>query len=407
MNSLIRVSAFLGIMCMASSAHAVVTYANCPTLAPLPVTNFMPAAMLPIQNAENMFDIGMNQVVRNAVTVATQIQIQAINSSFNSIMENMIKTSQTIQQNKIEIERRYQEMEMAYEADLASRNEQTTKMLFPGDPSMMRPRIGEDRVIDSASPSYSFIRQMCSAGKMQQMMTSKKVVSKAIENKSRRSQRLVANIQAVSSVEVKAKESIDRHYDMFCSETDLNNGLCDQTSLAPNADLDAFVFMYPTGSPAEADAEYRTIYTYSPVESLAAYQYIKHLTGALHITPPTSQESKDPRKVRYAAAYDQLISAMSVSADAMLSIAQNREPMNSQGRIVSELDGLNSLIEKAKLPESRRVLKSASETGRLVEMQRQMAIQQRIRLMILKQKEILRDMSATRVALENTVNQPN
>jgi hypothetical protein len=98
---------------------------------------------------------------------------------------------------------------------------------------------------------------------------------------------------------------------------------------------------------------------------------------------------------------------MSVSADAMLSIAQNREPMNSQGRMVSELDGLNSLIEKAKLPESRRILKSASETGRLVEMQRQMAIQQRIRLMILKQKEILRDMSATRVALENTVNQPN
>lgn len=405
MRSFICASALLGIMSVVPSAHAVVTYANCPTLAPLPVTNFMPAAMLPIQNAENMFDIGMNQVVRNAVTVATQIQIQAINSSFNTIMENMIKTSQTVQQNKIEIERRYQEMEMSYEADLASRNEQTTKMLFPGDPSMMRPRIGEERVIDSASPSYSFIRQMCSAGKMQQMMTSKKVVSKAIEHKSRRSQRLVANIQAVSSVEVKAKESIDRHYDMFCSETDVNNGLCEQTSLAPNADLDAFVFMYPTGAPAGAD--YRTIFTYSPVESLAAYQYIKHLTGVLHVTPPTSQESNDPRKVRYAAAYDQLVSTMSLSADAMLSIAQNREPINSQGRMVSELDGLNSLIETAKLPESRRVLKSASETGRLVEMQRQMAIQHRLRFMILKQKEILRDMSATRVALENTVNQPN
>ena len=45
----------------AGSANAVVTYANCPTLAPLPVTSFMPAAMLPIQTAENAFDIGMNQ----------------------------------------------------------------------------------------------------------------------------------------------------------------------------------------------------------------------------------------------------------------------------------------------------------------------------------------------------------
>ena len=156
----------------AGSANAVVTYANCPTLAPLPVTSFMPAAMLPIQTAENAFDIGMNQVVKTAVSMATEMQAQAISSSFSSILQSMIETSQAYDNNKFEIERQYAELMMAYEMDLAAKKEELDNMLFPGDPSMMQPKPGEVRQINSESPSYKFVKEMCSAGKMQQAMTS-------------------------------------------------------------------------------------------------------------------------------------------------------------------------------------------------------------------------------------------
>lgn len=204
----------------AGSANAVVTYANCPTLAPLPVTSFMPAAMLPIQTAENAFDIGMNQVVKTAVSMATEMQAQAISSSFSSILQSMIETSQAYDNNKFEIERQYAELMMAYEMDLAAKKEELDNMLFPGDPSMMQPKPGEVRQINSESPSYKFVKEMCSAGKMQQAMTSQKVVRQAKEKTNRRSQKITTNIQAVSSISSKAKQNIDRHYDIFCSETD-------------------------------------------------------------------------------------------------------------------------------------------------------------------------------------------
>lgn len=406
---LIAVGASLGALAtFPKYSFAAVTYLNCPTLQPLPVTSFMPGAMMPIYTTENAFEIGMNQVVRQAVTSAALIQANAINNSFNSVMISMIETSQAYQQNKMEIDRRYQELEMAYEADLEARKNEASRMLFPGDQSMMAPKEGEVRVIDQNSPSYKFISQMCSAGKMQQMMTSKSVIEKALENKNKRSQKIVENIQAVSSINAKAKESVDRHYDIFCSDGDVDSGLCDTPSMTPNADLDAYVFMYPTGfkdsSGGASSNDYATLFTYSPVESLAAYQYVKNLTGVLNIVPPTKQELGTPNRVRFASAYKQLVGAMSISADAMLSVAQSREPINNEGLIMSELDSLNYLIERNKMPEHRRVLKSSSETGKLVELQRQMAIQQRMKLSILKQKDRMRQLKAAHLALDNTLN---
>tara|TARA_Y100000310_G_C20703805_1_gene832689 strand:+ start:16783 stop:18018 length:1236 start_codon:yes stop_codon:yes gene_type:complete len=388
----------------AGSANAVVTYANCPTLAPLPVTSFMPAAMLPIQTAENAFDIGMNQVVKTAVSMATEMQAQAISSSFSSILQSMIETSQAYDNNKFEIERQYAELMMAYEMDLAAKKEELDNMLFPGDPSMMQPKPGEVRQINSESPSYKFVKEMCSAGKMQQAMTSQKVVRKAKEKTNRRSQKITTNIQAVSSISSKAKQNIDRHYDIFCSETDLNNGLCDQVAMTPNADLDAGVFMYPSGYVGEGNSNgvYQTLYTYSPVESLAAYQYVKNLTGTLYLAPPTANEINSPRKVRFVSAYKQMIAALSVSTDAMLFLAEQREPINKEGLVMGPLDAMNYMIEKSKAPEHLRVIRSASDNGKMLEMQRQLSLQQNLRMTILKQKDRLRQLKAVKTSLDAT-----
>jgi hypothetical protein len=387
-----------------SPSSAVITYANCPTLSPLPVTSFMPAAMLPIENTMTAFDVGMNVVIRNAVSAATQIQIQAINTAFNSINQSLVETSQTTQQSKIEIEREYQRMMMTYDSNLQEQKQKLEGMFFPGDEAMLPLKDGAAQTFNSESPSYRFVKSMCSAGKTMQHLTSKKVVEKALETKNRRAQKIVANVQAVSSIQAKASQSVERHFDLFCSETDVDNKLCDEASLAPNADIDAFVFMFPSGYVGESNKtdQYQTAYTYSPIESLAAYQYVKNITGSLFIPPPSNRELSDSKSIRFLAAYKQLVSTLSLSSSALLDIASNREPVNNTGLIMGALDSVNYLIETSKLPENLRILRSAGESGKLTELQKQMAIQQQIQFLILKQKDKLRQLTAADAALEAT-----
>lgn len=404
-KALLLTSAIPVLFAVTSDAYAQgVTYAQCPTLTPLPIVSFQPAAMEPIKTLDLTYTTAL-QSISQAITYATTEQAMAIDSAFNMIMANMIETSQNQQLQSIEIDRQYQEMMMAYEADLADRQEQLESMLFPGDPSMMQPEPGEVRMINPDSPSYKFVKQMCSAGKMQSMMTSKAVLEKATETRNRRNQKLTSNIQVVSSIDAAAQQNVEMHYDLFCSPQDYVHGLCDEESSAPNADLEAIVFMYPMGFVDENrnyHDTFQTNYTYSPVESLAAYQYIKNVTGTLFIPPPTPDELADPNKARFIAGYKQLVSAVSLSADALLAISSVREPLNNSGLILSQLDTVNFMIHEARSPENKRILMSASENGLMLEIQRQMALAQRIRFMTLQQREMQRLIKAAQLSIENT-----
>jgi hypothetical protein len=389
-------------MTLSLKTYAVVTYANCPTLSPLPITSFMPGAMLPIKNTQNAYNIGMNVVVKTAVNAASLLQSEAINSAFVSIMKSMMEVSQSQSQQNMEIDREYSELMLAYRSELENQKSQLEDMLFPGDPSMMAPEPGEERVIDPRSPSYKFVKEMCSAGKMQQMMVSKKVRDKSISDINRRGNKILNNIQAVGSINSASKKSVDLHYELFCSDKDLENDLCDVASSAPNADLEAYAFMYPRGNPNQ-DPTFQTAYTYSPVESLAAYSYIRNLMGTFYVTPPIPSDDKDSRKVKFVGAYKQMVSALSLSTNVMLEIAQAREPINNQGVIMSQLDTVSYIVTKSKLPEHVRVVKSSSTNGKLIELQKQMALAQKIKLMTLAQRNNERLLMAADVAIENTL----
>jgi hypothetical protein len=392
---------------LSNPASAVVTYANCPTLAPLPVTSFMPAAMLPIEQAEMSFDIGMNTVVTAAIQTASVMQLEAINSAFNTLSQQHLTISQAGLKDIMEIERAYEEMMLSYDMELESQKEQLENMLFPGDSSMLEPDEGEERVITTESPTYRFVAQMCSGAKMQQKLYSDAVINEELSLRSRRNQKIISNIQAVASIDAMAKQSVDFHYDVFCSQTDKDNGICDSVSLAPNADLDAYVLMYPSGYRGEGNGgtsdDYQTMYTYSPVESLAAYQFIKNLTGTLYFSAPTSRELDKASKSQFVGLYKQMVSGISLSTDTMLSVAALREPINSVGLIVSKLDAINYTTEQSKLPEHQRIMKSASQNGKLLELQKQLALQNQWRLLILKMREKEKQLKAARVAMESSV----
>ena len=181
--------------------------------------------------------------------------------------------------------------------------------------------------------------------------------------------------------------------------------LFEEVSLAPNADMDAYVFMFPTGYRGEGGTtdSYQTMYTYSPVESLAAYQYVKNLTGTLNFAAPTERESNLASKTQFVGFYKQAVAALSLSTNYMLSVAESREPVNKTGLIVSKLDAINYAVERANLPDHQRTIASASDEGKLLELQKQLAIQSQIRYLLLRLREKEKQLDAARVAIENSI----
>lgn len=387
-----------------STASAAVTYATCPTLAPLPITSFTPAAMVPIQNAQRMFDAGMNVTIKNAVTFAATTQVNAINSSFNNLIENTIKISRSQHEQEMEVEKQFARIKQAYDSHLKQQLESSKALAFPSDPAVAALKADGSAPGggSTSSPMFKLAQNMCNVAKMNEFARSEQSKDKITKSINRRNQKIVASIEAVANVSMVAKQSVDMHYELFCSQEDFNNGLCETVSVAPNADISAFNFLYPSGYRGE-NTGYQTMYTYSPVESLAAYNYIKLLSGTLYITPPTETERKDGSKVLFSTVHKQATSALSMASDVMLEIAQLREPLNKEGTRMSFMDTMAYQIEKSADPATRRISASAASSGKMLDTQKQIAINNQLRLLLLKQRDAQRRLMAADVALSSTI----
>lgn len=392
----------LPFLALPPKAAAKVTYLNCPTLQPLPVTNFMPAAMLPIKNTQTAFDVGMNVTIKNAVTFAATTTLNAINNNSSTLIESSIKISRAQHEQELEMEKQFERIKQAYQAHLNDQLQQSLNLAFPGDPLVS---VATSPLSAGDSPTLKFARNMCTTAKMNQYARSSESKDKVTRSINRRNQKIVNSIEAVANVNAVAKQTVDMHYDLFCSEQDFRNALCQTVSIAPNADISAFNFLYPSGVGAGAgeDSGFSTQYTYNPVESLAAYQYVKHITGTLHTAPPSESEKRDGTKALFASVHRQGTAALSMASDVLLEISQLREPINSSGLRMSSLDVLAFQIEKNNDPNHRRIISSSTDTGKLIEKQRQMAINNQLRLLLLKQRDAMRRVQAADIALSSTL----
>lgn len=369
----------------------------------------MPAAMQPIYTAENAFDVGMNVTIMTAVRTSRDYTNQVVSSSFMTLLQNMMQTEQTNAQQMIEIDRQYEELKASYKNKLEKKQAQAEKMIYPTDEVFDLDLEIDLNSISESSPTYQFVHKMCTTGKMNQAASSESAKKKATVDINRRAQKLQSALTAVGSVNSVAKTNIDFHYDIFCSDEDVDNGLCEMASMAPNADISAFNFLYPTGykdGNSAASSDYETMYTYSSVESLAAFQYVKNLSGVLYIVPPSQSEMTNGDMFAYVGAYKQAQSALNLSSTALLSVAQNREPINSSGLVMSSLDVINYQVSKSGEPDEINRVKSSSEAGKMLEVQRQMAIANQIKFLLLKQKDHLRQLKAAQLAIDSTIDAP-
>lgn len=382
-----------------STTSSATFFLNCPTMAPLPITSFGPAAMLPINNAVVSFDTAMNVTILAAVNLSSANMTKAIGDNNMSLMRAVISMSQKKDKDNMEIDKGFKDLKTSYDEQLANDAAKAQSKLFPGDP--VKDESGAV-VAEPGSPTYEYVKNMCTMGKMHQISTSKLIKQNSLRTQNSRNQMLAHSLESVSSVMAASKGNVDTHFELFCSVEDRDLGLCDSESAAPNADISAFNFFYPVGQKDQnksTSESYRTLYTYNPVESFGAFQYIKNLTGYIGISPPTSDEVLLVSKATFVGRYKQLMASMSLVSDAMLAISSLREAVNSSGVAMSEMDIMNYMIEQSNNPDQVLVDSATSENGKRLTIVRHMSINNKLRYWALLQEDARRRITAANLAL--------
>jgi hypothetical protein len=399
----------LAVLCVFAStqASAVVTYLNCPTLSPLPVVAFEAAAMVPINNVENAFDAGMNVTVANAVKASNLLQAQSIAESYTTIMKEYINSSRTHTKDLMEYDQKMFDLKMSYLGELAVNKSRLESSLFPSDPINHASALTENNNTQPGTPSFTYLSTMCSMAKMNKAAFDAEKQAIVNLRKTSRNQQITEQLVESQSASVASKQLVDFHYDVFCSESEAAAGVCESASLVPNLDLSAFNLLYPSGYAEEnisVTTDYKTLYTYNPVESFAAYQYTRNLVGVLPVDPPSRDEINNPSTARFVGAYKLGLSSLSLASDAILYTTSLREPINGAGVVMSQLDALNYQLANTSDPNNMIFSKTASDNGVSLAIAQQLAMQNMINFLMLKQEDYERVLAGAHISVDSFIN---
>jgi len=393
-----------------SYSNAVVTYLNCPTLSPLPIVAFQQAAMVPIDNVETTFDTAMNLTIMTAVKTANLLQMQAITDSYTTIMKQYIKTSRGQTTDLMEYDQKMFELKMSYLGELSVNKSRVDVSLFPSDPVNHESTTEENVTPKPGTATFTYLQTMCSMAKMNQKAFDAEKQSMVNLRKTSRNLQITDQLAQAQSAAVASKQLVDLHYDMFCSVTEAEAGICEEPSLVPNLDLSAFNLLYPSGyaeGNKEVSIDYMTRYTYNPLESFAAYQYVRNLVGVIQIDPPSREEEQNPSSALFVGAYNLGVSALSLASDSILYSTSLREPVNGAGVIMSQLDSLNYQLNKTSEPNNMIFMKTSSDNGVALAVAQQLAMQNKLHYLMLKQEDYERILSAAHISVDSFTNNFN
>jgi hypothetical protein len=393
-------------MFISLNSNAAVTYLNCPTLSPLPIVAFESAAMIPIDNVEITFDTAMNVTIMSAVKSSNLLQMQAITDSYTAIMKQYVTSSRNKVKDMMEYDQKMFDLKMSYLGELSVNKSRVDVSLFPSDPINHESANTENAASTPGTATFTYLQTMCSMAKMNKKAFDAEKQEIVNLRKTSRNIQITDQLTQVQSASVASKQLVDFHYDMFCSSTEAAAGICEE-SLVPNLDLSAFNLLYPSGYAEDnmaVSVDYMTRYTYNPVESFAAYQYVRNLVGVVQIDPPSNKEKTNPSSARFVGAYNMGISALSLASDSILYSTSLREPVNGAGVVMSQLDALNYQLNNTSNPNNMIFMKSSSENGVGLAVAQQLAMQNKIHYLMLKQEDYERILGAAHVAIDSFVN---
>ena len=332
--------------------------------------------------------------ILDTINETNQDKIKNIAAVFSTLRKYLIKSSGTNDLQLAKINQQQRELRMEHEASLETEVEKAKSTSF-GDTAP------EDAPAEG-SMTYDFIKNLCKKNKMYEKTQGVDARKKIVEASSKKAKKNVSKRQDIASVISEVRKKQDKHYNLFCSQDEKEQGLCENISILPSADIMADNFLTPEGFKEENAAistEYKTIYTYNQVEALGADAFMSNMVGFMPVNPPTPEERKNPKKTKFVALYNQLVSSLNLSSYIFENSYQNRLPKNSSGVRMGILDTLNYMIVDMNSMKSKTLEGQLDGNGYLMAYQTVLALKTKLEMEKLIQKERLKLLEATTLGL--------
>lgn len=316
-------------------------------------------------------------------------KVNNIEEVFSQLTKFLIKQKIAEAEKNLELKDKEQELEMEYKAALRSDIEKAKSRPF-GDTDPKGP-VGEF--------TYEYMKNMCKRTKMIEKTQGESARKESTQAITKNNSKNINERQSVVSVVSESRKTQDRHYQLFCSEEDQSQGLCDVVSSLPNADLTADTFLYPEGFDSDSDV-YKTRFTYNETEALAANNFIRNVIGFLPVEPPTPEELGNKSKTQFVTLYNQVLSSLNTASLSFEKAYLNRLPKNKEGVRMSQLDVLNYLVEDMNSIDNQNLESQTRGNSYEMIVQSVMAIKTKIDMEKLLQKERLKLLEATILSLQ-------
>lgn len=337
-----------------------------------------------------MYEKSLLQVVQKT----NADKVNNIEGVFSELTSFMVKSKNNDYNTNYEITKKEKELRAEYKNQLKSDIDKSKRSGFNDK--------DKNETATEGTFTYEHMKNLCQRTKMYEKTQGSKARIVAANTLHKRAGRNMQKRQAVVNIIAEGRKAQEKHYQLFCSPEDFKNKLCDVVSALPNGDIDADVFLKPTGfnKSAETTSEYQTQYTYNELEALAADSFSMNVIGLMPVEPPTPAELKEEKTVKFVTLYNNLASSLNMASLVFDNSFQNRLPKNKEGLRLSAYDTIAYLIYEMKKPKTETL--EGMSKGNAFEMSYQsvLALKTKIDLEILMQRERLKLLEATNLALE-------
>ncbi|CAH7380568.1 exported hypothetical protein [Vibrio chagasii] len=346
------------------------------------------SALRDLSNIKTAF----NTVVVTPVTLQVDVAFSNIQNAISSrdmqVVEAIRESAISASISTMEAELIQQELMQTYEKALADDVANLDNQL-----------INDDGIEDG--PAEMHFRRMCAENKIKESSFSSKGYSARKED---RSIALAESDVASSVVTDERGAAIDiqtAHLENFCSEADVEVGLCGESSEVPYADLHSFIALTPMNIGNEEiddDTGYITSYTYSDFEYKAAMAFYKNILQQGMLKRPTvTAARRDPSLM---GRYNQLQAGLSLANYSFMTSVGNRVALNpDDAQPMSRLDGLGYLISR-KEQEYQELSSTATQKGHVLELYNQIAMKNMIEHEKAQYQERINNITSALIAIK-------
>lgn len=347
-------------------------------------------AEIPFDMTKTSYD-AFWQAVNTAMMENSRQQIEALSSNLNSLVVTYQQVQESEYHKRLQMKTEIDEVSKEFDLRYKMLEEEINSSEFPQPELVLNP--DNPPPISRNSPEFLYFKAKCDNEK----------IAASVGKDARE----IANYMVNAEINTAVAEQVDSANSLalqinkqkeiiqnYCSESDSENGVCEQASPTPYAHASAELFLTPSGfGDLNAQSTFKTKYTYNDVESEIARDFLSTVIQTFAVESPRPSDINDPNKAKYIATYTSYLSALNLANYSFTMARQNRLKKGSIKMTqtlelpVSYYDTLRYLIHKTNSSEQLVAISNANAKAQQRSLYEAMTLNSKLQLEIYLQSK--------------------